>query len=393
MKDVSDIIQGSNRKDGVATIKKAMVPVINFKRPVEFETTSAGAEAWAGRGAKGTAREDQATNPLGKPLCLPPIVNCVQFLAKDIDQPPLLVQGILHQGSKMVLAGGSKSFKTWVLLDLALSVAEGIPWWGFPTTTAKVLYINFELQDFSIHERLKLIMGGKDKIDRPPNLDLWNLRGHCTAFEYLIPEVINRIREHGYGLIIIDPIYKGLGDSDENSASGIGRLMNEIERLAVETGAAVVFGAHFSKGNQSRKESIDRMSGSGVFARDPDTILTMTAHGKEETYSVDVTLRNFAPLKPFCVEWVFPLMVKNDRLDPENLKDPAVKKVIHTPEKVLALLPEEGLTLADWKKAAIGTEEEKIMSDRTFSQKKKELVDQKRVTEVDGIWKQVKPQE
>lgn len=38
-------------------------------------------------------------------------------------------------------------------------------------------------------------------------------------------------------------------------------------RLTVETGAGVAFGSHFSKGNQIQKESIDRISGSGVFAR------------------------------------------------------------------------------------------------------------------------------
>jgi len=37
----------------------------------------------------------------------------------------------------------------------------------------------------------------------------------------------------------------------------------------VKTGAAVGFGAHYSKGNQAGKEAIDRVSGSGVFARDP----------------------------------------------------------------------------------------------------------------------------
>jgi RecA-family ATPase len=43
--------------------------------------------------------------------------------------------------------------------------------------------------------------------------------------------------------------------------------MNEMEEIAIKTGAAVVFAAHFSKGNQAAKSSIDRISGSGCFCK------------------------------------------------------------------------------------------------------------------------------
>jgi len=94
-------------------------------------------------------------------------------------------------------------------------------------------------------------------------------------------EIISRAQNGGYALIILDPVYKCMGHRDENAAGDIGSLLNEVERLAVQTGAAVVFGAHFSKGSQAGKESIDRVSGSGVFARDPDSILTLTRHEED----------------------------------------------------------------------------------------------------------------
>ena len=80
-------------------------------------------------------------------------------------------------------------------------------------------------------------------------------------------QIIAKFKDGGYSLIVFDPIYKGLGDRDENKAGDIASLLNEIESLAVETGAAVAFGHHFSKGNQANKDSIDRIGGSGVFAR------------------------------------------------------------------------------------------------------------------------------
>jgi hypothetical protein len=57
---------------------------------------------------------------------------------------------------------GSKSFKTWILLDLALSVACGVPWLGFNTTKAKVLYCNFEIQSEFMQDRVKAIEKAKD---------------------------------------------------------------------------------------------------------------------------------------------------------------------------------------------------------------------------------------
>src|SRR4029077_12016620 len=100
----------------------------------------------------------------------------------------------------------------------------------------------------------------------------------------------------------------------------IGGLLDELERLAVQSGAAVVFGAHFSKGNQAAKESMDRIGGSGVFARDPDTILTLTRHEKDGAFTVEPILRNHPPVAPFVVGWDFPLMYRDDTLDPANLK-------------------------------------------------------------------------
>jgi hypothetical protein len=43
-------------------------------------------------------------------------------------QPDQILRGILYQGCKMVLMAGSKSFKTWTLMDIAYCVANGLMW-------------------------------------------------------------------------------------------------------------------------------------------------------------------------------------------------------------------------------------------------------------------------
>jgi RecA-family ATPase len=80
-----------------------------------------------------------------------------------------------------------------------------------------------------------------------------------------------RNRTH-YDLIILDPIYKAYDGRDENSAGDMAEVLNELDRLIRELDTSVAFAAHFPKGNLSSRTAMDRISGSGVFARDPEAI-------------------------------------------------------------------------------------------------------------------------
>ena len=250
---------------------------------------------------------------------LPKIITGTEFMAVQKPEPPQLIAGVLHQGSKMILGGASKSRKSWALIDMMLSVSAGAPWWGLPTQRGRVLYINFELPDFAFQHRLEAIARQKGIADFS-GIDLWNLRGFATDFSVLIPKILSRVKDERYALIVLDPIYKGLGKRDENKAGDIASLCNEIEQLAVQSGAAVVFGAHYSKGNQAGKEAIDRIGGSGVFARDPDVILTMTPHEEKDAYVIDLTLRALPQLNAFVVRWSGALFTRDASADASRVK-------------------------------------------------------------------------
>ena len=50
---------------------------------------------------------------------------------------------------------------------------------------------------------------------------------------------------------------------------------NQFDKVCTELGTAVIYCHHHSKGAQGGKRSMDRASGSGVFARDPDALLDL----------------------------------------------------------------------------------------------------------------------
>ena len=300
------------------------------------------------------------------------------MLSQPAEMPRELVMGLLHQGGKMVVGGGSKSFKTWLLAYLALCVATGREWLGFETVAGRVLYINLEIQRGFFRNRLDEIGKAIGRQPRPGEFEVWNLRGHAADMSLLIGQILERVGQK-YALIIIDPIYKVLGGRDENAAGDIGGLLNELERLAVQSEAAVVFGAHFSKGNQSAKESMDRIGGSGVFARDPDTILVLTRHEEEDAFAVETTLRNHPPVAPFVVRWQFPLMRRDGALDPSKLRQVQGRPKIHDADDLFDVLSDDDeMTYGEWLAAA---KEHAGMGKATFTELKSVLFKAGRVAQ------------
>ena len=188
---------------------------------------------------------------------------------------PPLIDGILRQGDKMLLAGPSKAGKSFALIELCISIAEGLPWFGFNCAQGKVLYVNLELNRASCLHRFKDIY---TTLKIPPknldNIDIWNLRGKSIPMDKLAPKLIRRAAKKNYIAIIIDPIYKII-TGDENSADQMAYFCNQFDKVCTELGCAVIYCHHHSKGAQGGKQSMDRASGSGVFARDPDALLDL----------------------------------------------------------------------------------------------------------------------
>ncbi len=188
---------------------------------------------------------------------------------------PPLIHDVLRQGHKMMLAGPSKAGKSFALIELCCAIAEGQKWLGWECAQGKVMYVNLELDRASCLHRFK---GVYQSLGWEPrnlaNIDIWNLRGKSVPMDKLAPKLIRRAQKKNYTAIIIDPIYKVI-TGDENSADQMANFCNQFDRVCTELGAAVIYCHHHSKGTQGNKRSIDRSSGSGVFARDPDALLDL----------------------------------------------------------------------------------------------------------------------
>ena len=240
------------------------------------------------------------------------------------DMPPVkpeLIEGILRQGHKMLLVSSSKAGKTFALIELAVAIAEGRRWLGFRCRQGRVLYLNMELDEASFDDRVKRVYTALElSSPHQENIDIVHLRGKIETLDKLVPQIVKTMKSTEYAAIILDPTYK-LGIGDENAAEAVVKFTNAIDRIA-NAGASVIYAHHHSKGAQGSKASMDRASGSGVFARDADALLDMielriptdkaeqvkAEYGEKATaWRMDATLREFPRIEPVNILFSYPL--------------------------------------------------------------------------------------
>ena len=268
-----------------------------------------------------------------------------------------LIDGILRKGHKMLIAGPSKAGKSFALIELAVAIAEGRSWLGFNCTQGKVLYLNLEVDKASFLHRLAAVYQTLHwKPNSIGNITIWHLRGKSAPMDKLTPKLVRRAVKEGYTAIIIDPIYKVL-TGDENSAEQMSRFCNEFDKICSQLGCAVIYCHHHSKGAQGEKSSMDRASGSGVFARDPDALLDLIELPLEDSVKEQQAQRGECEiymkyLRRFVTD-ADDLVSQDDALSAAKMREIAAA---HLPKATLEIASEEAQeakkaadTLSGWR--------------------------------------------
>ena len=227
-----------------------------------------------------------------------------QFLARNIAPPDWIIPNFIAKGMKGDLPAPSKMRKTFFTMQLAASIAAGRDFCGVfhIPEPRRVLYCNLELMEFFAQERLRTQTAGK--LDGMENLTIANLRGigHHIRDDKNATAFISAVRARDFALVILDPQYKLMEQSeDENTGQGISGILRFRDRIANETGAAVLFVCHDAKGHAGERKTTDRGAGSSWAGRDFDFRITLTPHADGDPLHVVVAgeNRNRQPPPPF----------------------------------------------------------------------------------------------
>jgi hypothetical protein len=180
------------------------------------------------------------------------LLTLLWFATLDcVVHPEQLVKGLLLTGSLFVLYGESNSGKTFILVDLALTIAASLDWRGRRTRRGLVIYVAGE-GAASVRARVTawriahpqisadlpfaIVPQAVDFLDRP---SIEQLIATIQAAEIQCGEKA--------ALIVIDTFARAIPGGNESDARDVGIAVMAADQIRVATGAAVAFVHHAGK--------------------------------------------------------------------------------------------------------------------------------------------------
>ena len=209
------------------------------------------------------------------------------FLLQNIKRPVYIIDKVLTEGACGFIAGEPKCYKSWVGLDMALSVATGAPFLGEfrVTNSGPVLYVQEEDPPPTIKSRAAKIWVNKatDKLELVPDSNeiLWlppereqefdpdinayiqqGLTISDEAWQIWLDETLDKgMAGQPYRLLIIDTLMMTAGDVEETRAQEMTtKIFKPLKVLARKHNVAIQVIHHMGKAEKAR--SGQRMLGS-----------------------------------------------------------------------------------------------------------------------------------
>ncbi len=164
-----------------------------------------------------------------QPLTVRALVSSFPELRRPI------VHGLLREGETMNVIASPKAGKSWLVTDLALSIATGRDWLGyFRCERGDVLILDNELHsETSAHRIPKVAASRKVPVDAYADR-VWvqNLRGQLQDV-FSLSGYFQSLDPGRFKVIILDAFYRFMPrDMDENDNGTMASLYNHIDRYA-----------------------------------------------------------------------------------------------------------------------------------------------------------------
>jgi hypothetical protein len=213
-----------------------------------------------------------------------------------------LVEALWSEQAVGVIGGAPKSCKTWLALDLAVSVASGTPALGRFAVPRPGPVLLYAAEDAPEHVRDRL-----DHVARARGLALHGLAVHLILTPQLrldTPRDRARLRTtlalHRPRLLLLDPLVR-LHHADENSAAEMSALLGELRALQRQYALAVLLVHHLRK-NAPRSADGQALRGSSDLHAWGDNNLYLRR--RDRALRLAVEHRAAPALGPFTLELV-----------------------------------------------------------------------------------------
>lgn len=236
----------------------------------------------------------------------PTPTRLARYLGKNVRPPAWLVESIWGRAAHGVWAGDYKTYKSTLLMDLAVSVASGRPFLNsFPVhRTGPVYYIQEENSHAFMHDRLHRIVQSKGlgnivipngrrtsplmEFGHDLDFHLSNLSGFDLTNSAHLMGLDLWAKDHRPALIILDPLYRLAPGADENSAVEMSPLLSALADISAQNDCALILAHHYNKPSTEKQgqRAGHRISGTGVFGRWFESSVYAERAGDPEQYAI-----------------------------------------------------------------------------------------------------------
>lgn len=273
--------------DGAALLSEALPgKVLRWEPPEEANDWGSVVYPQGDEDAPPLPDPDEVEVPVTQRL----LVKAGDLLA--LEPPPIVSyfdNALLPLGGQLVIHGWAKSFKSYLALDLAAAIAQAAPWCGFEPLEepTKVAIMQYEIPWPFYQQRVRqLRAAATDPATFDENLLTWTpmqrpgYRAGNTAYE---DAVLKALTDAGVGVFVLDPIRRATGAVDLNSEKDVRPLLEFYARLQ-DNGIAVIT-CHHDKKSERGNGDMAAMTGSGAFAGDADSIVSVALPKHEDPES------------------------------------------------------------------------------------------------------------
>lgn len=201
-----------------------------------------------------------------------------------------LIENMWVDKSRGLIAGNPGVGKTWLALDMLISVASGQLCLGrYPVKQGPVLLVEEEASETNLSRRLHTLARARGL----KNSDLSNLFLLTRQFMKVpadMTELFHLISGEGIRMVVFDSLRR-FHNAEENSSSEMQEVLDSFGRLNVMAETSVVLIHHLSKGSREsdKRPIFERMRGSGDLWAWRDCIIGV--EGEEEADSAICTFQ------------------------------------------------------------------------------------------------------
>lgn len=242
------------------------------------------------------------------------------------------VQNILQDKKIVMVAGSSAVYKSWLLLNMGICVAKGLPFLGnFPVEQGGVLVIDRENSIPELQNRQEMEAKGLG-IEPEEDMPMYFLSEQSLMLD--TPEardfLEDFIMEKEIKLVIVDT-YRRVISYEENDANKVSFFFTEcLKPICDKTGCSFIFIHHHKKGKHEGNEK-DMLRGSSDLVNFVDGVIQISRKGDRITVK-QTKSRSGKELEPFD------LMIETDEEEYFKFKYTGEKRDISRIGKVVETL-------------------------------------------------------